>query len=83
MPVNRLIGIYTHDSAETLCHLVPSILEASRWVGCHPDTFYKALQTTGEMTAKGFKLEIIPDDTEIKTNQGAQKNQYKLEEATQ
>ena len=83
MPVKRLIGIYTDDGAETLCHLVPSIIEASNWVGCNPDTFYRALHTSGAMRAKGYKLEIIPDDTEFKTNHEAQRNQLKFEEATQ
>lgn len=83
MPVKRLIGIYTDDGAETLCHLVPSITEASRWVGCNPDTFYRALHTSGAMRAKGYRLEIIPDDTEFKTNLEEQTKTIKLEEATQ
>lgn len=81
MPVSRLIGIYTDDGAETLCHLVPSIADAGRWIGCHPDTFYKSMHVSGVMRAKGYKLEIIPDDADIKTNQEEQKK-IKLEEAT-
>lgn len=58
----RLIGIYNQDEAGTLAHIVTSISEASRWVGCSVDAFYKSLQATGSMQARGFTLELIEDD---------------------
>ena len=58
----RLIGIYNNDEAGTLAHVVNSISEASRWIGCTVDAFYKSLQATGAMTARGYTLELIEVD---------------------
>lgn len=58
----RLIGIYNQDEAGTLAHIVKSISEASRWIGVSVDAFYKSLQATGVMQARGFTLELIEDD---------------------
>ena len=58
----RFVGIYNQDEAGTLAHVVASISEASRWVGCSVDAFYKSLQATGSMQARGYTLELIEDD---------------------
>ena len=57
--MGKLVGIYTDNEAETLCHIEDSIAEAARWLECHITTLYKSLKTSGAMRAKGYKLELI------------------------
>jgi hypothetical protein len=59
MKANRIIGIYENNESETLAHIVETIEQASRWIGCGMTTLYDALHRDGFMNAKGYKLEII------------------------
>ena len=56
------VGIYEDNEAETLAHIVPTITEASRWIGCTIDTLYKSLHLNGVMKAKGYTLELIKNE---------------------
>ena len=62
---NYIIGIYEDNGAETLAHIVPTIKEASTWIGCALDTLYKSLHLNGVMKAKGYKLELIKNEEAI------------------
>jgi hypothetical protein len=57
-----LIGIYQDDEMELLSHIVKTIEEASKWIGCSIDTLYKAKHEDGIMRAKGYKLELIKNE---------------------
>jgi hypothetical protein len=59
MKAKRIIGIYENNESETLAHIVETIEQASRWIGCGVTTLYDALHREGVMNAKGYKLEII------------------------
>ena len=74
---NFAVGIYTDDSAETLCNITDTITEASNWVGVHVTALYKSKHLDGVMRAKGYKLELINMNEEIKTNLGNQKGEQK------
>ena len=62
---NYIIGIYEDNEAETLAHIVPTITEASTWIGCTIDALYKSLHLNGVMRAKGYKLELIKNEEAI------------------
>ena len=53
-----MIGIY-QESTETLAHLVESIEEASKWIGCSRQALYEALHLFGVMKAKGYIVERV------------------------
>ena len=57
-----LIGIYEDNEMELLSHIVKTIEEASRWIGCSIDSLYKARYIDGVMRAKGYKLEMIENE---------------------
>jgi hypothetical protein len=57
-----IIGIYEDNEAGTLAHIVDTITEASKWVGCTIDAFYKSLHLTGVMRAKGYKIELLENE---------------------
>lgn len=63
---NKLIGIYTNDENETLCHLVKTIQDGARWIGCSTTALYKSLKLDGVMNAKGYKIELINFKGELK-----------------
>ena len=58
----HLIGIYEDNQAETLAHIVPTLSQASKWIGCTIDTLYKSLHLNGVMRAKGYKIELIKNE---------------------
>jgi len=53
----KVIAIY--DKEGLLVHIVDTLQQASVWIGCHVDTFYKSLHINNQMRAKGYTLEII------------------------
>jgi hypothetical protein len=55
----RIIGIYEEHGGQCLVHIVPTIQDASEWLGVSRDTLYKSLQFNGVMKAKGYTVEII------------------------
>jgi hypothetical protein len=57
-----LIGIYEDNEMMLLSHIVRTIEEASKWIGCSIDTLYKAKHEDGIMRAKGYKLELIKNE---------------------
>jgi hypothetical protein len=59
MKAKRIIGIYENNESETLAHIVETVEQASKWIGCGVTTLYDALHREGVMNAKGYKLEII------------------------
>jgi hypothetical protein len=59
------VGIYEDNETETLAHIVNTITEASKWIGCTIDTLYKAQHLGGVMRAKGYKLELIKNEEEL------------------
>ena len=63
----KLIGIYTNDRAETLCHIVKTIAEASKFIGCGVSTLYDSLHRDGFMNARGYKIELLNlEEEEVK-----------------
>lgn len=62
MKANRIIGIYENTEAETLAHVVDTIEQASKWIGCGITTLYDSLHRDGFMNARGFKIEIITEE---------------------
>ena len=62
MKANRIIGIYENTETETLCHMVDTIEQASKWIGCGVTTLYDSLHRDGFMNARGFKIEIINEE---------------------
>lgn len=65
MKTKRIIGIYENDSTELLVHIVATIEEASKWIGCGVTTLYDSLHRDGFMNARGYKLELLdPEDLE-------------------
>jgi hypothetical protein len=56
------VGIYEEHGAGLLVHIVDTISQASAWVGVSVDAFYKSLQLTGTMNARGYVLELIKNE---------------------
>ncbi len=56
--LTTIIGIYEKET-ETLAHIVDTIEEAARWIGCGVTTLYDAMHRTGEMGARGYFLERV------------------------
>jgi len=59
MKTKKLIAIYENDNMELLVHIVETIEEASRWIGCGVTTLYDSLHRDGFMNARGYKLELL------------------------
>jgi len=55
-------GIYEDNETETHAHIVYTITEASKWIGCTIDTLYKAQHLGGVMRAKGYKIELLKNE---------------------
>lgn len=53
------IAIYELNESESLVHIVDTLEEASKWIGCTVDTFYKSLHLNGRMVAKGYTVERV------------------------
>lgn len=66
--MKKIIGIYTDDAPETLAHLVDTLSDAARWIGCSLQALYKAQHLDGYMHARRYKLELINEPEETKTN---------------
>jgi len=60
----RVIGIYEEHGGQCLVHIVPTIQEASEWLGVKRDTLYKSLHVHGVMKANGFTVETIATTNE-------------------
>lgn len=55
----QFIAIYEDNESENLAHIVESIAEASKWVGCSVQAFYDSFHRTGRMKARGYFLEVV------------------------
>ena len=54
-----MIGIYEDTKEQTLAHIVNTIEEAAKWIGCTRQALYKSLQLHGVMKAHGYSIELI------------------------
>lgn len=63
MPRKYTVGIYTDDEHETLAHITETIEDASRWIGVTVDALYKSKHLHGVMVSKGYKIELINENT--------------------
>lgn len=54
-----MIAIYNDDVALTLAHIVDTLDDASKWIGCSRSALYQSLHLNGVMRAKGFIVERI------------------------
>ena len=66
MTKNREIGIYEEHGGQCLVHIVPTIQDASEWLGFKRDTLYKSLHVHWVMKANGYTVEIIEEPLTIK-----------------
>jgi hypothetical protein len=57
--MNYDILICKDDNLELPVHIVDTIEEASKWLGCKRDTLYKSKYLNGYMNYNGFKIELI------------------------
>jgi len=65
----RTIGIYHDDEVGTLAHIVDTLEQASKWLGVSRRALYYSLKINGVMRAKGFTVELIPEEIQEETNE--------------
>ena len=53
------IAICNDDKMELMVHLVDTIEDAAKWLGCKRDTLYKSKYLDGYMNYNGFKIELV------------------------
>jgi hypothetical protein len=54
-----MIAIYNNDHAQTLAHVCDTLEDASRWIGCSTQAFYKSLHLYGVMKVKNYIIERV------------------------
>lgn len=55
------IAIYEANESENLAHIVSTLEEASKWLGCTVDALFKSMHLYGRMIAKGYYVERVKE----------------------